>query len=96
MPISNWGISEGLGLTTMCFWSTKSRTSIGMTLGIIARSGCQIVYVGDRNQQLYEWRGAVDAMDSVKVDRTAGAHSKLASRACRCRGRESNSRAFGK
>jgi superfamily I DNA/RNA helicase len=42
-----------------------------VTLAIIARSGCQIVYVGDRNQQLYEWRGAIDAMDSVKVDRIA-------------------------
>lgn len=30
--------------------------------GVLARQEAQVVYVGDENQQLYEWRGAVDAM----------------------------------
>lgn len=30
--------------------------------------GAQVVYVGDDNQQIYEWRGAVNALDSVTVD----------------------------
>ncbi len=31
-------------------------------LNILQRSGCQTFLVGDSNQQLYGWRGAVDAM----------------------------------
>jgi hypothetical protein len=31
-------------------------------LSILKRSSCQIFLVGDSNQQLYAWRGAVDAM----------------------------------
>jgi hypothetical protein len=29
---------------------------------VLAEQECQVVYVGDENQQLYAWRGAVDAM----------------------------------
>ncbi len=29
---------------------------------VLARQSAQVVYVGDENQQLYAWRGAVDAM----------------------------------
>lgn len=31
----------------------------------------QLVYVGDRNQQLYSWRGAIDAMDDIDGKRLA-------------------------
>ena len=33
---------------------------------IVARQGSQVVYVGDRNQAIYGWRGAVDAMSKVE------------------------------
>jgi hypothetical protein len=33
---------------------------------IIARQGVQTLYVGDRNQAIYGWRGAVDAMSKVE------------------------------
>lgn len=33
--------------------------------GVIARQQGQLVYVGDRNQQMYGWRGAVDAMGQI-------------------------------
>jgi hypothetical protein len=32
---------------------------------VVARQGSQVVYVGDRNQAIYGWRGAVDAMSKV-------------------------------
>lgn len=35
---------------------------------LAARQGAQTVYVGDSHQQLYAWRGAVDAMRSVHAD----------------------------
>jgi UvrD/REP helicase N-terminal domain/UvrD-like helicase C-terminal domain len=33
-----------------------------VVLGVLKRQSCQIVYVGDAYQQIYEWRGAVNAM----------------------------------
>lgn len=37
-------------------------------LGVLCRVHCQIVYVGDPYQQIYDWRGAINAMDQVDVD----------------------------
>lgn len=34
-------------------------------LSVLERQSCQIVYVGDRHQQIYEWRGAENAMATV-------------------------------
>ena len=34
-------------------------------LGVLARAQCPVVYVGDPYQQIYEWRGAVNAMEKV-------------------------------
>ena len=36
-------------------------------LDVLNRSQCQIVYVGDPYQQIYEWRGAVNAMEQVHI-----------------------------
>lgn len=37
-----------------------------VVLGVLADQPSQIVYVGDRHQQIYEWRGAVNAMQEIK------------------------------
>ncbi len=34
-------------------------------LGILAGQRAQVVYVGDKYQQIYEWRGAVNAMEKI-------------------------------
>jgi hypothetical protein len=38
-----------------------------VVLGLLERQHCQLVYVGDRHQQIYEWRGAVNALDRVQA-----------------------------
>ncbi len=35
-------------------------------LGVLARLNCPVVYVGDPYQQIYDWRGAVNAMEQVE------------------------------
>lgn len=35
-------------------------------LSVLERQDCQVVYVGDKHQQLYEWRGAVNALDKIE------------------------------
>ena len=37
-----------------------------VVLGVLADQSAQIVYVGDKHQQIYEWRGAVNAMAKIK------------------------------
>lgn len=37
-------------------------------LDVLDRARCQIVYVGDPFQQIYEWRGAVNAMEQVHTE----------------------------
>jgi len=34
-------------------------------LDVLDRAQCQVVYVGDQYQQIYEWRGAVNAMEQT-------------------------------
>lgn len=36
-----------------------------VVLGVLRGQSSQIVYVGDRHQQIYEWRGAVNAMEKI-------------------------------
>ncbi len=34
-------------------------------LGVLRQVQCPVVYVGDPYQQIYEWRGAVNAMEAI-------------------------------
>jgi len=36
-----------------------------VVLGVLADQTAQIVYVGDKHQQIYEWRGAINAMEQI-------------------------------
>lgn len=45
----------------------EAQDSNEAVLGVLAAQKCQVIYVGDRHQQIYEWRGAVNAMDKVAV-----------------------------
>jgi hypothetical protein len=40
-------------------------------LGVLKEQQTQIVYVGDRHQQIYEWRGAINAMQKIVVPEEA-------------------------
>jgi hypothetical protein len=42
-----------------------------VVLHVLTNQQCQIVYVGDKHQQIYEWRGAVNAMEQMPADNTA-------------------------
>jgi hypothetical protein len=36
-----------------------------VVLDVLSRQSAQVVYVGDKHQQIYEWRGAVNAMENI-------------------------------
>lgn len=39
-------------------------------LSVIQAQNCQKIYVGDRYQQIYSWRGAVNAMNTIQTEKT--------------------------
>ena len=45
----------------------ESQDTNGAMLGVLNNQHAQKVYVGDRYQQIYEWRGAVNAMERVST-----------------------------
>lgn len=46
----------------------EAQDSNAALLDVLADQKCQVIYVGDRHQQIYAWRGAVNAMDKAKAD----------------------------
>jgi superfamily I DNA/RNA helicase len=39
-----------------------------VVLDVLRKQPAQMIYVGDKYQQIYEWRGAVNAMERIKTD----------------------------
>jgi UvrD-like helicase C-terminal domain/AAA domain len=42
-----------------------------VVLDVLRKQSAQMIYVGDRFQQIYEWRGAVNAMEEIETDTSA-------------------------
>ena len=42
-----------------------------VVIGVLEHQESQIVYVGDKHQQVYEWRGAINTMECVPTEMTA-------------------------
>lgn len=38
-------------------------------LHVLSKQKCKVVYVGDKYQQIYEWRGAINAMQKISFDK---------------------------
>ncbi|MDQ7982508.1 UvrD-helicase domain-containing protein [Paraburkholderia sp. SARCC-3016] len=49
----------------------EAQDSDGLMLSVLRRQGAQVIYVGDPYQQIYEWRGAVNAMQYIDARQCA-------------------------
>ena len=58
----------------------EAQDSNGVVVGLLARQPAQVVLVGDRYQQIYEWRGAVNAMDRMKTKHHADLYAVVSIR----------------
>ena len=45
----------------------EAQDSNPVMLEVLNRQAAQVIYVGDRHQQIYQWRGAVNAMEHVRT-----------------------------
>lgn len=63
-----WALAMGQIRSDVLFFD-EAQDASGVFLQILSnQQGRRIVYVGDKNQQIYAWRGAVDALDRIKSD----------------------------
>jgi len=45
----------------------EAQDSNPVMLDVLNRQEAQVIYVGDRHQQIYQWRGAINAMEQVRT-----------------------------
>lgn len=61
-----WALSEPVIDTDFILFD-EAQDSDKLMLNILARQKAKIFYVGDPHQQIYEWRGAVNAMNAINL-----------------------------
>lgn len=62
-----WALSQPL-LGADFILLDEAQDTNPVVLGVLADQEAQMVYVGDKYQQIYEWRGAVNAMETIRTD----------------------------
>lgn len=65
-----WGLSHPI-LSCDYLLLDEAQDTNEVVLGVLREQQCQLVYVGDPYQQIYEWRGAVNAMEQLPTQNTA-------------------------
>ncbi|MBD8681281.1 MULTISPECIES: 3'-5' exonuclease [Pseudomonas] len=65
-----WALTEPVLACDFILLDEAQDTS-GVTLRVINEQPCQVIWVGDRRQQIYAWRGAVNAMDTIETKHTS-------------------------
>lgn len=62
-----WGLSRPI-IAADYIMLDEAQDTNPVVLDILQRQRGQLIYVGDRYQQIYEWRGAVNAMESIETE----------------------------
>lgn len=62
-----WGLSRPI-IAADYIMLDEAQDTNPVVLDILQRQRAQLIYVGDRYQQIYEWRGAVNAMESIDTE----------------------------
>ncbi|MGG7579732.1 UvrD-helicase domain-containing protein [Rhizobium sp. Nf11,1] len=62
-----WGLSRPI-IAADYIMLDEAQDTNPVVLDILQKQRGQLIYVGDRYQQIYEWRGAVNAMESIETD----------------------------
>ena len=65
-----WALSEPIIAADYILLDEAQDTN-PVVLEVLRRQSAQMIYVGDKYQQIYEWRGAVNAMEKLQTDATS-------------------------
>jgi superfamily I DNA/RNA helicase len=65
--VKAWQLSDPV-IDTCYILVDEAQDTNPVMLDILRRQDAQLVYVGDRHQQIYEWRGAVNAMETAPAE----------------------------
>ena len=65
-----WSLSKP-NINTDFILLDEAQDSNPALLSVLRSQRAQIIYVGDRFQQIYEWRGAINAMESIATQKTS-------------------------
>lgn len=68
--VKAWAL-ERPSLATEFVLLDEAQDTNGVVLGLLSHQQCQRVFVGDRHQQLYDWRGATNAMSKLDTGKVA-------------------------
>jgi len=63
--LKHWALSNPVIASDYIMFD-EAQDSDPVIASIVARQAAQLVYVGDRNQAIYGWRGAIDSMSKVE------------------------------
>jgi hypothetical protein len=64
-----WALSEPV-LECDFILLDEAQDTAGVVLKVIRDQPSQVIWVGDRRQQIYAWRNAINAMDTITTERT--------------------------
>lgn len=64
-----WALNKPVLACDFILFDEAQDTS-GVMMKLINDQPCQVIWVGDRRQQIYAWRGAVNAMDAIETSHT--------------------------
>lgn len=64
-----WALSDPIILADFILLDEAQDTN-PVVLEVLRKQPAQMIYVGDKYQQIYEWRGAVNAMEKIDTDNT--------------------------
>ncbi len=62
-----WGLSRPI-IAADYIMLDEAQDTNPVVLDVLQRQRAQLIYVGDKYQQIYEWRGAVNAMETIATD----------------------------
>jgi hypothetical protein len=64
-----WALSEPTIATDFILLDEAQDTN-PVVLDVLRKQSAQMIYVGDKYQQIYEWRGAINAMEKIETQGT--------------------------
>lgn len=64
-----WSLSNPVIKTDLILFDEAQDANEVMLSIVLAQKHCQLIFVGDRYQSIFEWNGAINAMNKIELDK---------------------------